>query len=62
MQQDKILPRYSTQWKKEGLVSVNQSAQDKRVKEVFVTKKKDNSWQNKVKKESQDFRDKVLQE
>ncbi len=46
---------------KEGLVSVNQSAQDKRVKEVFVTKK-DNSWQNKVKKKVKIFEIKFLQE
>ncbi len=40
---------------KEGLVSVSQSAQDKRVKEVFITKKGKQS-----EKESQDFRDKVF--
>ncbi|EQC78747.1 MarR family transcriptional regulator [Enterococcus gallinarum] len=46
---------------KEGLVSVSQSAQDKRVKEVFITKK-DNNWQNKVKKKVKIFEIKFLQE
>ena len=44
---------------KEGLVSVNQSAQDKRVKEVFVTKK-GQQLAKQSEKESQDFRDKVF--
>ena len=39
---------------KEGLVSVSQSAQDKRVKRSFYNKK-DNNWQNKVKKRKSRF-------
>ena len=44
---------------KEGLVSVSQSAQDKRVKEVFITKK-GQQLAKQSEKESQDFRDKVF--